>query len=327
MRETAHDLGSNIKDKYQQGADIANAAIQDTIAKMKNVDIDKTLNNVQETLKDASEHVIEKTKETLNDLKGKQQEPEDLKGKSQQMLNSIKESSQATMDKVKETISNTQSGVEHRFLMEGLIEQAYLSLEEFLSPHLSVEDQIPVKILSGAKAVVFLTVLKGGVGISGSVGTGIVIAQNKKGKWGGPCAILLAGIDIGLNIGIEKSDHIIILRDESAIRAFGSVGQLKLGLDVSIAAGPKGRDAEIGLSVGDKGYVTTASYSMAKGAYIGLSLEGQIITIRNDCNEQYYGKPVEAREILDGSIKAPKNKNLKQIYKILDTFIDEKEEI
>lgn len=228
---------------------------------------------------------------------------------------------------MKESMTNTQSGVERRFEMEGLIEQAHLSLQEFLSPHLAVEEQIPVKLLRGAKAVVFLTALKGGVGISGSLGTGIVIARDGKGKWTGPCSILLAGIDIGFNIGIEKSDHIIILHDENAVRAFESVGQLKLGLDVSVAAGPKGRDAAIGVSVGDKGYATTFSYSMAKGAYIGLSLEGQIITIRNDCNEQFYGKSVKASEILEGSIKAPKSKELKKIIKILNAHVGEKEEI
>jgi lipid-binding SYLF domain-containing protein len=241
-------------------------------------------------------------------------------------MDNIKESSQTTMDKVKDSISTSHTTVEYRFEMPGLIDQALFTLQEFLSPHLVVEEQIPIKILSGAKAVVFLTVVKGGVGISGAVGTGMVIARNEKGKWSGPCAILLAGVDIGLNIGIEKSDHIIILRDEKAIRAFESVGQLKLGLDASIAAGPKGRDASIGVHVGDKGYAATVSYSMAKGVYLGLSLEGQIITIRNDCNEQYYGKQVEPGKILDGTVKAPKNKNLEQIYKILDTY-EQKEEI
>jgi lipid-binding SYLF domain-containing protein len=270
----------------------------------------KPQSNVQEKVKESIDNVVESTKETIDTLKDK----------SQETINNIKTTSQSTMDKVKETIFGAQANVEHRFDMSGLIEEAHSTLKEFLSPHLAVEEQIPTKILSGAKAVVFLTVVKGGVGVSGAVGTGIVIARNEKGKWSGPCAILLTGVDIGLNIGIEKSDHIIILRDDNAVRTFESIGQLKLGLDASIAAGPKGRDASIALSIGDKGYATTLSYSMAKGAYIGLSLEGQIITIRNDCNENYYGKKVDAGKILDGSIKAPKNKTLKEIYKILNTY-------
>jgi len=49
-----------------------------------------------------------------------------------------------------------------------------------------------------------------------------------------------------------------------------------------------------------------SSYSVAKGAYIGLSFEGQIIMVRHDCNEEYYGKKVEVQKILDGTIKPPK---------------------
>jgi len=334
--DKARDLGKNMKDSYQQSADAVNAAMQETMDKLKMTGDSK---KQKESAKETKDNIADKTKETLNNLKEKSQETintlkeksqetqENLKDKSQQIIDNLKETSQTTMDKVKETLSTTQTSVEHRFEMTGLIEQALFTLQEFLSPHLAVEEQIPIKILSGAKAVVFLTVVKGGVGISGAVGTGVVVARNHKGKWGGPCAILLAGVDIGFNIGIEKSDHIIILREDSAIRAFGSAGQLKLGLDASIAAGPKGRDASIGVHVGDKGYAATYAYSMAKGAYIGLSLEGQIITIRNDCNEQFYGKPVEASKILEGSVKPPKDKNLQQIYKILDAYAELKDEI
>jgi lipid-binding SYLF domain-containing protein len=329
-------FGKSAKSSAEHNVETANATLQETLDKIKKA---AKMETVHQGLKGASDNVVEKTKETMTTLKDKTQETmttlkdktqetqDNLKQKSQDILDNIKETSQTTMDKVKDSLSSTQTTVEHRFEMSGLIEQAYLTLQEFLSPHLAVEEQIPIKILSGAKAVVFLTVLKGGVGISGSVGTGIVIARNHKGKWGGPCAILLAGVDIGLNIGIEKSDHIIILRDDTAIRTFASAGQLKLGLDVSVAAGPKGRDASVGLHVSDKGYAATVAYSMAKGAYIGLSFEGQIITIRNDCNEQYYGEHVEAIKILEGSIKPPKNKNLQHIYKLLDAYAEPKDEV
>jgi len=349
------DTSKNIKNSNQPDTEHANTFTQDTIGKL-----DKTVGIARETLKYAGDLVVEKAKDVVDALRSKTQEiqgdlkeafqetkdkveetsqatmdklketsqvtVDKMKETSQSTMDKVKETSQSTMDKLKETLLGTHTEMDYRFEMPGLIEQALLSLKEFLNPHLRVEEQIPTKILSGAKAVVFLTVLKGGVGISGAAGTGIVISRND-GEWSGPSAIILAGVDIGLNIGIEKSDHIIILREDSAIRAFGSIGQLRLGLDVSIAAGPKGRDASIGLSVGDKGYSATISYSMAQGAYLGLSLEGQIITIRNDCNEQYYNKPVEASKILDGSIEAPINKNLDEIYEILDAQIKEKEEL
>jgi len=225
------------------------------------------------------------------------------------------------MDKAKETLTQTQSNVHHMLDMTGLIEQADSTLNKFFTVHLKIEGQYPIKLLSEAKAIIFLTIVKGGVGLTSTFGTGIMIVRKSIGRWSGPCAIALVGVDIGLNIGIEKSDHVIILRDKAAIHSFASKGQLKLGIDASIAVGSTGRSASAGLFVGDRGYATMISYSMAKGAYIGLSFEGQIITVRDDCNEQYYGKKVSANEILDGTAKATVSKNLTQIYDTIDECI------
>jgi len=337
-----------IKTVYEQTADTAKNTFQDVIDRVKTGNA--KLNPLHDSSKDEATmtdklyHVkdsfVQTAKETIDTLKEKSQETLDtIKEKSQAAMDSVKgtppkqessgaakvfeaakTSSQAAMDKAKETMTETHTNILHMFEMQGLIEQAHSSLEEFLSPRLKIEEQIPTKILGGAKAVVFLTVYKGGLGITGVFGTGIIVARNDIGHWSGPCAIALMGVDIGLNIGVEKSNHVIILRDDSSVRAFASIGQLKLGVDGSIAAGPIGRDTSASISVGDKGYATMSSYSMATGAYVGLSFEGQIMAVRNDCNEKYYGKKVSALEILDGTVKPPKNKQLKAMYKLIDEY-------
>jgi len=94
-----------------------------------------------------------------------------------------------------------------------------------------------------------------------------------------------------------------------------------VGVDASVAAGPKGRDANVALSLNDKGYAPTASYSMGKGAYIGVSLEGQAIAVRNDCNEDYYEQKTQPEKILNGSIKQPhKNDDYDSICNMLDEY-------
>jgi len=306
-----------IKNVYDQTTDSARNTIQDVINKVKTGgnnmktiydeklnpmhDTSKDKGNIKDKLSGMKDNFVQTAKDTIDSLKEKSQEAVDtVMGTSKEPSTTAKLTQAA-----KDTLSGT-SNMLHMLDMNGLIEQTESSLEEFLSPRLKIEEQIPTKILSGAKAVVFITVYKGGIGLSGVFGTGIIVARNDIGYWSGPCAIALIGVDIGLNIGVEKSNHVIILRDDSAVRAFASVGQLKLGVDASIAVGPIGRDTSAALSVGDKGYATMSSYSMSKGAYLGLSFEGQIVTVRNDCNEQYYGKKVNALEILDGSVKPPK---------------------
>jgi len=290
-----------IKNVYDQTTDSARNTIQDVINKVKTGgnnmktiydeklnpmhDTSKDKGNIKDKLSGMKDNFVQTAKDTIDSLKEKSQEAVDtVMGTSKEPSTTAKLTQAA-----KDTLSGT-SNMLHMLDMNGLIEQTESSLEEFLSPRLKIEEQIPTKILSGAKAVVFITVYKGGIGLSGVFGTGIIVARNDIGYWSGPCAIALIGVDIGLNIGVEKSNHVIILRDDSAVRAFASVGQLKLGVDASIAVGPIGRDTSAALSVGDKGYATMSSYSMSKGAYLGLSFEGQIVTVRNDCNEQYYGK-------------------------------------
>jgi len=328
----------SIKAAFEQTTDTARSKLQDVIDKVKTGDTPKDeslkgkfnqfTENFVQTAKDTIDNLKEKSQETLDTIKEKSQEAIDnVKGTppkkgfdTASVFEAAKTSGQAAMDKAKETLTETHSNILHMFDMDGLIQEAESSLQEFLSPRLKIEEQIPTKVLGGAKAVVFLTVYKGGIGVSGVFGSGLIVTRNDIGHWSGPCAIALIGVDIGLNIGLEKSQHIIILRDDTAVRAFASIGQLKLGVDASIAAGPIGRDTSVGLSVGDKGYATMSSYSMAKGAYVGLSFEGQIIAVRNDCNEKYYGKKVTALEILDGTVKPPKNKHLKGIYKLIDEY-------
>jgi len=328
----------SIKTAFEQTTDTARSKLQDVIDKVKNVDTPKDeslkgkfnqfTENFVQTAKDTIDSFKEKSQETLDTIKEKSQEAIDnVKGTPPKksfdagsVFEAAKTSGQAAMDKAKETLTETNSNIQHMFDMDGLIQEAESSLQEFLSPGLKIEEKIPTKVLGGAKAVLFLTVYKGGIGVSGVFGSGIIVTRNDIGHWSGPCAIALVGVDIGLNIGLEKSHHIILLRDDTAVRAFASIGQLKLGVDASIAAGPIGRDTSIGLSVGDKGHSTMSSYSMAKGAYVGLSFEGQIIAVRNDCNEKYYGKKVTALDILDGTVKPPKNKHLKGIYKLIDEY-------
>jgi lipid-binding SYLF domain-containing protein len=48
------------------------------------------------------------------------------------------------------------------------------------------------------------------------------------------------------------------------------------------------------------------SYSRARGAFAGVSLEGSTLRPDNDASENLYGKKIEAKEIvLDGGVKAP----------------------
>lgn len=86
---------------------------------------------------------------------------------------------------------------------------------------------------------------------------------------------------------------------------FSHNGSLQLGADVGVALGPLGRalEADFGASQGNMAPIYT--YSLSKGLYAGVSLDGKVIVTRHNVNEKFYGRAVSAMEILQGAIPTP----------------------
>jgi hypothetical protein len=104
-----------------------------------------------------------------------------------------------------------------------------------------------------------------------------------------------------------RIDSIIILNTKSSVRSFCGKGQITFGGNVSLAVGPVGRDIEAHVGASDNKELCAAySYSQAKGAYIGGTLEGAVLMISNDENKSFYGNPnLTAEMLLDGSFLPP----------------------
>lgn len=172
---------------------------------------------------------------------------------------------------------------------------------------LKPERSIPVSVLRGANGLAIFTVAKAGVGITYKLGTGIVIARRENGSWSAPSAIASFGLGWGAQIGGELTDFVIVLRNFEAVKAFSSRVHFSLGGGLSVAAGPLGRVVEADLRAGDEGTTACYTYSSSKGAFLGVSLEGNIVTARSDTNMRFYGDPyLTPTDILFGSVERPR---------------------
>jgi lipid-binding SYLF domain-containing protein len=105
----------------------------------------------------------------------------------------------------------------------------------------------------------------------------------------------------GFQAGAQVSELVFVLNTPDAVVAFAKGGNVTLGGAMSLATGPVGRDLEGAMTVGAVMY----TYSRSQGFFAGVSLEGTVIGTRDDANAEYYGKPVQAREILSGSVPPP----------------------
>lgn len=162
------------------------------------------------------------------------------------------------------------------------------------------EKQIPRSVLKNARGLAIMKVLKVGFVFSGKGGEGVVVARSGNG-WSGPSFIGLGGAGWGAQIGAEVTDFVFVLNNEDAVRAFSRDGNVKLGADVSAAAGPVGRDAQGAVTATAAVY----TYSRSKGLFAGAALEGAVIATEKDSNARYYGHRVSARSILRGSVSPP----------------------
>ncbi|KAI0467549.1 hypothetical protein F4859DRAFT_236948 [Xylaria cf. heliscus] len=180
-------------------------------------------------------------------------------------------------------------------------------LTSFVDPRqaFSPDKIIPPHILGNAKGLAILTVLKAGFLGSARFGSGLVVARLPDGSWSAPSAIVTAGGGFGGQIGFELTDFVFVLNDASAVKTFSQQGSITLGGNVSIAAGPVGRNAEAAGAASLKSIAGIFSYSKTKGLFAGVSLEGSAIVERRDANEKLYGQRLTATQLLTGAVRPP----------------------
>ena len=172
---------------------------------------------------------------------------------------------------------------------------------------LDVPDNVPQDLLDKAKCVVVLpSVLKFAVGIGGSYGRGVMTCrtgENFNGPWGSPSMMALEGGSVGLQLGGQATDFVLLLMSDSSARGV-LTSKVKLGADASAAAGPKGRDASAATDATLRAEIL--SYSRSRGLFGGISLEGSTLRPDKSANKDLYDKDVSAKDIvLKGAVPPP----------------------
>ncbi|RHZ62371.1 hypothetical protein Glove_340g28 [Diversispora epigaea] len=175
---------------------------------------------------------------------------------------------------------------------------------------------IPPQVLQSANGFAIITVVKAGFLFSGRVGSGLVVARLADGSWSAPSAVGTGGMGFGGQIGAEVTDFVIVLNSKDAVKSFMNGGNLTLGGNLSVAAGPIGRNAEGAGSVSLKHVAAIFSYSKTRGLFAGVSIEGSVIIERKDANSKFYHRKVSAKELLSGKVSPPPQADI--LYRALN---------
>jgi len=171
-------------------------------------------------------------------------------------------------------------------------------------------------IKSGKGVAIFPAVTKAGLVVGGQVGEGVVLLRKPDGSWTGPAFMGLSGASVGFQIGAQSVGLVLVITNEEGLRAFTGGNSFKLGADVAIAAGPVGRDA----SAATDGRVKASiySYSMSKGLFAGISVEGCVINQNRDANRAYWGRDMSAAAALK---KPASDKRIRTLVNNLNALV------
>ncbi len=182
---------------------------------------------------------------------------------------------------------------------------------------ISTQDDVSrmAKTLKTSYAIALVpSMVKAGFLLGGEYGEGLIL-RREKGKWYGPSFYNIGGGSFGLQLGAQKISLLLAVINEKGVRAFMS-SKTKLGGDVGVAAGPVGRRAEAATDAQAKASIY--SYSMSKGLFAGVSLEGSVISISVKRNSEYWGSNIAASEALE---RPANKKNIQPLLKALNELI------
>lgn len=165
---------------------------------------------------------------------------------------------------------------------------------------------IPQELLEKAQCIVIIPDLKKGAFIvGGKYGKGFVSCRKKDGVgWSAPGSVRIEGGSVGFQIGGSEMDvFMLVMNDRGVERLLGD--KFTLGADATVAAGPVGRVAQAETDA--RMTAEILAWSRARGLFAGIALDGATMREDDDWNQALYGKPLKNREIVNGSIAAPRS--------------------
>jgi lipid-binding SYLF domain-containing protein len=181
--------------------------------------------------------------------------------------------------------------------LDDRIQAAHEVLHELMAtPDRGIPDSVAmhatcVAVIPGFKKGAFL--------VGGEYGQGVVTCRTGHG-WSAPAFIQLTGASFGFQVGGQSTDLVLVaVTHDGAQRLLHD--KVKLGGDISVAAGPVGRDSQASTTVlANAGFLT---YSRNKGVFAGVDLNGDVVNQNTKDTEEYYGHDVSFDRILDGGVR------------------------
>ncbi|OLN95631.1 SH3 domain-containing YSC84-like protein 1 [Colletotrichum chlorophyti] len=163
--------------------------------------------------------------------------------------------------------------------------------------------KIPSRIIQNAAGIAVFTCMRSGLWMTGSGGSGILIARKADGTWSPPSGILLHTPSLSFIIGVDIYDCVLVINNVAALEALITKPTVTLGEDIGLTSGPLValESSEIDSRWKDLDN-TVLTYMKARGQAQDVNLNGCILTERANENERFYSGNVTPMDIVAGNV-------------------------
>jgi len=183
------------------------------------------------------------------------------------------------------------------------------------------ENSIPPSLISQSEGIViFPNAFKLALGAAGGQGgRGVALVRQEDGSWSNPLFVTLGEGSIGLQIGAQRSDIVLLFKDRNDIFAIDEAGII-LGTVIGVAAGPESKELSAATDINFESEIY--SYQYSKGLFAGISLNGGILSNSQGYNESFYWLDDASTYYIFNGIEAPYNDEVYDLIEAL-TMYDE----
>ena len=161
---------------------------------------------------------------------------------------------------------------------------------------------IPLKLIEKARCIVIVPDMKkAAFVVGGEYGRGFASCRIP-GSWSAPAPVRLTGGSFGMQLGADSTDIILLVMNQRGLERLLS-DKFALGVDVNVAAGPVGRDANADTDA--QMHAEILAWSRSRGAFAGVALNGTVVERDRAEAMRLYGRPWSNREIIRGGVAIP----------------------
>ncbi len=176
------------------------------------------------------------------------------------------------------------------------LRQRIFDADEYLRETMEAADtKIPQDLIKKARGIIIMRQYKFGFIFGARGGHGVALARDEKtGEWSAPAFVKTGEGSFGFQFGGQAVDTIYLIMNRKGMEILDR-SRFRIGGDLSVAAGPFGRDGELKFSP----ETAILAYSRSKGLFAGAAFEGGWLWEDREANASFYNKEdLRSHEIL-----------------------------